>query len=59
MELLRVTKTIFTLSVPCFHKSAKVSVMNEPYKRQNNSDLLLMDVEKSCEKERSVKQKWI
>ena len=32
---LRVTKTFLTLSVPRFHKSAKV-----PYKRPNNSDLL-------------------
>ena len=27
-----------------FHKSAKVSVINEPYKRQNNSDLLFIDL---------------
>ena len=40
----RIAERIFTLSVPCFHKSAKVSVMNEPYKRQNNSDLLLIDL---------------
>ena len=45
IELLRVTKT-FSLSeyIPCFHKSAKVSVMNIPYKRPNNFDLLFIDL---------------
>ena len=32
----------FILLAPCFHKSAKVSVMNAPYKHRNNSDLLFM-----------------
>ena len=33
---------IFTLSVLCFNKNAKFSVMNAPYKRPNNSDPLYM-----------------
>ena len=40
----------FILLAPCFHKSAKVSVMNEPYKHRNNSDLLFMVLE--------LNQKW-
>ena len=32
----------FILLAPCFHKREKVSVMNEPYKHRNNSDLLFM-----------------
>ena len=35
---------IFTLSVLCFNKNAKFSVMNAPYKRPNNSDLLFIDL---------------
>ena len=48
MELLRVTKT--TLSVPCFHKSAKTGCMNAPSEHQNNFDLLFIDLENSGQK---------